>query len=100
MKKAILKRTQDHFTTRREFVKTTGRIAAVSSLAGGAIPYIHDKGNGVPDKTLEEQSGKSSKSGAPISPGEDLKVTRIDTFVLKNSWVFVNPHCSFLFAMC
>jgi len=28
-------------TTRREFLKQTGRVAAVSALAGMAIPYVH-----------------------------------------------------------
>jgi predicted dehydrogenase len=28
-------------TSRREFIKTTGRIAAVSALAGMAVPYVH-----------------------------------------------------------
>jgi galactonate dehydratase len=27
--------------------------------------------------------------GAPVGPNDNLKVTKIDTFVLKNSWVFV-----------
>ena len=27
--------------TRREFLKTTGRVAAVSALAGMAIPQVH-----------------------------------------------------------
>jgi predicted dehydrogenase len=32
-------------TTRREFMKTTGRIAAASALAGVAIPHVHAAGN-------------------------------------------------------
>src|SRR5580658_2339357 len=28
-------------STRREFIKTTGRIAAASALAGVAVPYVH-----------------------------------------------------------
>src|SRR5436190_9813341 len=28
-------------TTRREFIKTTGRIAAASALAGVALPHVH-----------------------------------------------------------
>lgn len=86
MKKSISKKTQYKFTTRREFVKTTGTIAAFSTLAGGAVPYLNETGNKEPDERL---TGKSEKSVAPIRPGEDIKVTRIETFVLKNSWVFV-----------
>jgi len=32
-------------TTRREFLKNTGRLAAVSALAGTVIPYVHGAGN-------------------------------------------------------
>ncbi len=37
--------TSNSVTTRREFMKTTGRIAAVSALAGVAIPHVHAAGN-------------------------------------------------------
>ncbi len=32
-------------TSRREFIKTTGRLAAASALAGMAVPYVHAAGN-------------------------------------------------------
>jgi predicted dehydrogenase len=32
---------QSDVTSRREFIKTTGRIAAVSALAGVKLPYVH-----------------------------------------------------------
>jgi hypothetical protein len=31
--------------SRREFIKTTGRVAAASALAGLAVPYVHAAGN-------------------------------------------------------
>jgi len=37
--------TSNSVTTRREFMKTTGRIAAASALAGVAIPHVHAAGN-------------------------------------------------------
>src|SRR5437016_10751614 len=37
--------TSNSLTTRREFMKTTGRIAAASALAGVAIPHVHAAGN-------------------------------------------------------
>lgn len=86
MKKAILKKTKEHFTTRREFVKSTARITAISSLAGGAVPYLGIGENKEQDETLVMQSGKTQ---GPIGPNEDIKVTRIETFILKNSWTFV-----------
>src|ERR1700677_3577435 len=32
-------------SSRREFIKTTGRVAAVSALAGMAVPLVHAAGN-------------------------------------------------------
>jgi predicted dehydrogenase len=32
-------------SSRREFIKTTGRMAAASALAGMAVPYVHAAGN-------------------------------------------------------
>jgi predicted dehydrogenase len=34
-----------NLTTRREFIKSTGRIAAASALAGVALPYVHAQGS-------------------------------------------------------
>jgi hypothetical protein len=36
-------------SSRREFIKTTGRVAAASALAGMAVPYVHAAG----DETLQ-----------------------------------------------
>src|SRR5437867_7689952 len=36
-----MNQTQDSLTSRREFIKNTGKIAAASALAGVAIPHIH-----------------------------------------------------------
>lgn len=35
----------DSLSSRRDFIKTTGRIAAVSALASVAIPHVHAAGN-------------------------------------------------------
>lgn len=37
--------TSNSLTTRREFIKTTGRIAAASALAGVALPHVHAAGS-------------------------------------------------------
>jgi predicted dehydrogenase len=34
-----------HPTSRREFIKTTGRLAAASAFAGMTVPYVHAQGN-------------------------------------------------------
>jgi predicted dehydrogenase len=36
-----MNRHQDQVVSRRDFIKTTGQIAAASALAGVAIPYVH-----------------------------------------------------------
>src|SRR5882724_5813998 len=36
-----MNQTQDSLSSRREFIKNTGTIAAVSALAGVAIPHVH-----------------------------------------------------------
>ena len=37
--------SSNSLTTRREFIKTTGRIAAASALAGVALPHVHAAGS-------------------------------------------------------
>ena len=37
--------TPSSLTSRREFIKTTGRIAAASALAGVALPHVHAAGS-------------------------------------------------------
>ena len=61
-----------HVTTRREFIKTTGRLAAASAVAGMAIPFVHaagsdtiqvaligcgGRGTGAADQALSTKSG-------------------------------------------
>ena len=69
--------------SRRDFFKTSGQIAAASAFAGTNISYLNDEKAGIND-TYSEISNK-----APVSPNENIKVTKIETFVLKNTWVFV-----------
>src|SRR5512134_527691 len=37
----LMRNNQPTNTTRREFIKTTGQLAAASALAGLAIPHVH-----------------------------------------------------------
>src|SRR6185503_9412702 len=36
-----MNQTQDSLSSRREFIKNTGKFAAASALAGVAIPHVH-----------------------------------------------------------
>ncbi len=73
-----------NLSSRRDFFRTTGKVVAATALAGGSLPYLdpagEKKGADLPDM----------RSGAAlIGPKDNIKVTKIESFVLKNSWVFV-----------
>ena len=51
-------------TTRREFIKTTGRLAAVSALAGVAIPHVHAAGNSTTQLALIGCGGRGTGAAA------------------------------------
>src|SRR5512146_3399612 len=36
-----MKTNENHFHSRRDFIKTTGQFAAASALAGIALPHVH-----------------------------------------------------------
>jgi galactonate dehydratase len=71
--------------SRREFFKTTGQVAAASALTGSVIPpeFYTDRKNNIDSSTIERGDN------AQIGPKDNIKVTKIETFVLKNTWVFV-----------
>ena len=73
-----------NLSSRRDFFKTTGQVVAATAIAGGTMPYLHagvDKGLPLADDVRSD--------AAMIGPKDNIKVTKIETFVLKNSWVFV-----------
>jgi galactonate dehydratase len=75
---------QMNFTTRRKFFKTTGQYAAASVLAGGIIPRAFSA-----EKNIKDTSEIERSDAAQIGPRDNIKVTKIESFVLTNSWVFV-----------
>lgn len=79
------KETSGNLKSRREFFKTTGQVAAATALTGSAIPkeFYSDR-----EKHLENSTVERSDA-AQIGPKDNIKVTKIESFVLKNSWVFV-----------
>ncbi|HYG35597.1 MAG TPA: Gfo/Idh/MocA family oxidoreductase [Clostridia bacterium] len=66
--------TSSLITSRREFIKTTGRIAAVSALAGVALPHVHAASGGTIQVALIGCGGRGtgaadnalSSKGGPI----------------------------------
>ena len=59
---------------RRKFVKNTLASAAMASVGLTGLQAATS------DKTL---------SYSPIDPNDKIKITKVETFVLKNSWVFI-----------
>src|SRR5437016_9610482 len=69
-----MKESPENLTTRREFIKTTSRIAAASALAGVAIPHVHAAGSSLIQIGLVGCGGRGtgaagnalSSSGGPM----------------------------------
>ena len=75
--------TSDSLTTRREFIKTTGRIAAVSALAGVALPHVHAAGSDLIQVALVGCGGRGTgaANNALASKGGPIKlVAMADVF--------------------
>jgi galactonate dehydratase len=64
--------------TDRYTVSRRGFVARATAVAGLA---------GLLEMNREAQAGAGAR--APISPRESIKITKLETFVLRNSWVFV-----------
>jgi galactonate dehydratase len=84
MKKKVKNATSGNLRSRRDFLKTTGQVVAVSALTGGSVPYLKTTGK----KDLKDDPAMRSDS-ALTGPGDNIKVTKIETFILRNTWVFV-----------
>src|SRR5213083_1860826 len=59
-----MNQTQDSLTSRREFIKNTGKIAAVSALAGVAIPSVHAAENNTIQVALVGCGGRGTGAAA------------------------------------
>src|SRR5947207_15740262 len=57
---ASMSESSNHVTSRREFLKTTGQLAAASALAGVAIPHVHAAGNSLIQLALVGCGGRGS----------------------------------------
>ncbi len=78
-------------TTRRDFLKTTGRLAAVSALAGTAIPYVHAAGSDTIQVVLIGCGGRGTGAASQAlstKSGPIKLVAMADVFdgKLKNSY--------------
>jgi predicted dehydrogenase len=70
-------------TSRREFLKTTGRLAAVSALAGMTVPYVHAEGNETLQVALIGCGGRGTGAAAnamDVTHGPVKLVAMADVF--------------------
>src|SRR6266478_4446147 len=73
----------DSFSTRREFLKNTGRIAAASALAGVILPHVHAAENNTIQVALIGCGGRGSGAAGnalSTSPGPIKLVAMADVF--------------------
>jgi len=78
--------SSNSLTTRREFIKTTGRLAAASALAGVVIPHVHAASGGLIQLALVGCGGRGTgaANNALASSGGPLKlVAMADVFEQK-----------------
>jgi len=60
LKARRMNKHHDPLSSRREFLKTTGRLAAVSALAGTALPHVHAAGSDLIQLALIGCGGRGS----------------------------------------
>src|SRR5438876_9591709 len=94
----IMNESSSTQTTRRDFIKTTGRIAAASALAGVAIPHVHAAGSDLIQIALVGTGGRGSDAvgDAVVTKGGPVKlVAMADVFQdkLSRSYENLKKHC-------
>jgi len=90
--------TSNPLSTRREFIKTTGRLAAASALAGVAIPHVHAASGGLIQLALVGCGGRGTgaANNALSSSGGPMKlVAMADVFEnrLNGSYEGIKQAC-------
>ncbi|MEI7731665.1 MAG: Gfo/Idh/MocA family oxidoreductase [Verrucomicrobiota bacterium] len=83
--------------SRREFIKTTGRLAAASALAGVALPHVHAAGSDTIQIALVGCGGRGSGAAAnamSVKTGPVKLVAMADVFPnrLQNSFENLKKH--------
>jgi predicted dehydrogenase len=84
----LMNESSNLVTSRRDFIKTTGRLAAVSALAGVTIPHVHAASGGLIQIALVGCGGRGTgaASNALSSNGGPMKlVAMADVFDKKLS---------------
>ena len=91
--------SSNSLSTRREFIKTTGRIAAASALAGVAVPHVHAAGSSMIQVALVGCGGRGSGAAdnalATSNSGPIKLVAMADVFEskLNSSFEGIQKKC-------
>jgi predicted dehydrogenase len=90
--------TSNSLTTRRDFIKTTGRLAAVSALAGVALPQVHAAGSDLIRVALIGCGGRgtgAAKNALNAKGGPMKLVAMADVFEdkLTKSYEAISGEC-------
>jgi predicted dehydrogenase len=85
-------------SSRREFIKTTGRLAAVSALAGVAIPHVHAASGGLIQLALVGCGGRgtgAANNALSCNGGPMKLVAMADVFEdrLNGSYETISKQC-------
>jgi predicted dehydrogenase len=89
----LMNESSNLLTSRRDFIKTTGRLAAVSALAGVTIPHVHADSGGLIQIALVGCGGRGTgaANNALASNGGPMKlVAMADVFEKKLSDSYEN----------
>ena len=70
-----MKEMQTDLTSRRDFLKTTGRIAAASALAGVALPHVHAEGSNTIQVALVGCGGRGSGAAGNALATKQVPIT-------------------------
>jgi predicted dehydrogenase len=95
-----MNQTQDSLTSRREFIKNTGKIAAASALAGVAIPHVHAAENNTIQVALVGCGGRGTGAAGDalsVKNGPIKLVAMADVFEhrLKSSYDAIKRNKEF-----
>src|SRR6266478_713024 len=94
----IMNESSNSLSTRRQFIKTTGRMAAASALAGVAIPHVHAAGSDMIHVALVGAGGRGTDAvgNAVVTKGGPVKLVAIaDVFQdkLNRSYENLKKQC-------
>ena len=88
----------NHLSTRREFIKATGHLAAASALAGIAIPHVHAEGSSLIQLALIGCGGRgtgAADNALAAKRGPTKLVAMADVFEnkLRDSYEALKRKC-------